>query len=201
MQYVRVLLLGVLSLAALLAIFLTANNNETEIALADPGSICEGPDSDYDKLPDSYEALHSCLVQGMPDAHLDPDYDEATSFGEMALGTDPCVEDASHVPDDDGDGFSHGFELFLGTDPGDDCPDTSTANDEAPPDVWPFDFDDNQRAVLGDVLGYIPVFNHSCYSQSYDPRFDLNPYQGPDGFIGLGDVLSFIAVFNQSCAP
>ena len=98
--------------------------------------------------------------------------------------------------DPDCDGFGTAAENFMGTLPLDPCADTLGADNEDPPDAWPFDFDDNQRAGLSDVLGYIPVFNTYPIAP-YDPRYDLDQ----SGGIRLADVLSFIPVFNKVCTP
>ena len=99
--------------------------------------------------------------------------------------------------DPDCDGFTTDVENFMGTDPEAACAATSIANDEGPADAWPFDFDDNQRAALGDVIGFIPVFNTFAPGPPYDPRYDLDA----SGGITLGDVLSYIPVFNLLCTP
>ena len=99
--------------------------------------------------------------------------------------------------DTDGDGFDDCVEGYLGTDPNAACADSPTADDEGPPDAWPFDFNDDQRASLGDALRYIPVFNTFAPGPPYDQRFDLNG----DGGIGLGDVLKYIPVINKTCTP
>jgi hypothetical protein len=99
--------------------------------------------------------------------------------------------------DTDCDGFTTADENFMGTLPLVHCAATNTANDEGPPDAWPFDFNDDQRAALADALRYIPVFNTFAPGPPYDQRFDLNA----DGGIGLGDVLKYIPVINMTCAP
>ncbi|MCH8919986.1 MAG: DUF1929 domain-containing protein [Chloroflexi bacterium] len=122
----------------------------------------------------------------------DSDGDGLTDDAEtIVYGTDPLVSDT------DGDGFSDGDEVFMGTEPLVACAATATANDEGPADAWPFDFDDNQRAALGDVIGFIPVFNTFAPGPPYDPRFDLDA----SGGITLGDVLSYVPVFNLLCTP
>jgi len=99
--------------------------------------------------------------------------------------------------DPDCDGFTTTAETFMGTLPLVTCAANNGVNNEAPPDAWPFDFDDNQRAGLSDVLGYIPVFNSSYPNAPYDPRYDLDQ----SGGVRLPDVLSFIPVFNKVCTP
>jgi len=99
--------------------------------------------------------------------------------------------------DSDCDGFTDARETFLTTDPGHACAANNGAGNEGPPDRWPFDFDDNQRAALADVLGYISVFNSTYPNPPYNQRFDLDQ----SGGIRLADVLSFIPVFNKLCTP
>ncbi|MCH7999340.1 MAG: YncE family protein [Chloroflexi bacterium] len=99
--------------------------------------------------------------------------------------------------DGDYDGFADSTELFVGTNAVDACANTPATDDEGLPDAWPFDFNDNQRADLSDVLGYIPVFNSFFPIAPYDPRYDLDA----SGGITLGDVLSYIPVFNLTCTP
>ena len=84
----------------------------------------------------------------------------------------------------------------MGTDPGAACAATSTANDESGADAWPYDFNDDQKATLGDVLRYIGRVNMAPPNPTYDVRFDLSI----NGAITLVDVLKFIPVMNQSCA-
>ena len=106
--------------------------------------------------------------------------------------------------DADCDGFpssvgvpGKGAETDIGTDPNVPCAANNTPDNEGLPDAWPFDRNDNQRADLSDVLGYIPVFNSFFPTPPYDPRFDLDF----SGGITLGDVLSYIPVFNKTCTP
>ncbi len=84
-------------------------------------------------------------------------------------------------PDQDGDGWGNADEVYFGTNPGDPCSNTVTANDEDP-DAWPPDFDDNMTVNIVDVLalkqyiGQVPA----------PPRYDLVP----DGIINIQDVLA-----------
>ncbi|MDO8616334.1 MAG: hypothetical protein Q7T33_11470 [Dehalococcoidia bacterium] len=98
--------------------------------------------------------------------------------------------------DGDCDGFSSADEALTGTDPATHCAATPDASDEPPPDAWPFDFNDDRRATLTDVLSFTSVFNSTAADPQYNPRYDLRP----DGIIGLSDILLFIRVFNGTCA-
>ena len=113
---------------------------------------------------------------------------------DQALPPWPVILDGS---DPDCDGFPTNDELYMGTDPDKACAATNTANDEGPADAWPFDFDDNRRAAIGDVISFIPVFNTFAPGPPYDPRYDLDA----SGGITLGDVLMYIPVFILLCTP
>ncbi|MFI5393486.1 MAG: hypothetical protein ACHQY1_07110, partial [Myxococcota bacterium] len=65
-------------------------------------------DTDHDRVPDGYEAAHSCLNRDVLDADEDSDGDGVTSGAEYAMGTDPCN------PDTNGDGVSDGDSVQLG---------------------------------------------------------------------------------------
>jgi hypothetical protein len=102
--------------------------------------------------------------------------------------------------DTDKDGFSDAMETYLGTDATKSCAQTPAANDEAPLDNWPMDFNDDQRPNLSDVLKFSPVFNTSVNATVMgvvqpSTRFDLNN----DGQINLSDVLKFAPVFGFNC--
>ena len=99
--------------------------------------------------------------------------------------------------DPDCDGFTTDAENFMGTLPQAACAATNTANDEALPDAWPYDFNDDQRVAIGDVIRFIPVFNSFSPNAPYDPRYDMNA----SGGITLADVIMYIPVFNMSCTP
>ncbi len=90
--------------------------------------------------------------------------------------------------DTDGDGFGDCVELYLGTDPTDDCTDEP---DDL--DAWPPDFDTNAWINILDVVhfrGKLPPAPH-------DPRYDLKT----DGVINILDVVKMRPVFNTRCAP
>ena len=75
------------------------------------------------------------------------------------------------------------------------CAATPTADDEPEPDRWPFDFNDDQRAALGDVIRYIGVINTQDPDPAYDQRFDFTG----DGRIALADIFLYLPVFNTTC--
>ena len=73
--------------------------------------------------------------------------------------------------DADCDGYSTGNEGTIGTDPTDDCANTSAQNDEAD-DRWPSDFDDNQVINILDVGEVLPPYFGTTVPPT-SPRRDL----------------------------
>ena len=188
------------------------------------GDGCPEPDNDNDGFPDASDdcpgtSAHAG-VDGMLGSPEDLDHNGIQNGGESPLTTDDVVltfEDYDGVldgdgchdsPGDDFDGDSFGAllsglplfhdeheALFLGTDPFYACAATSTPDDESGPDRWPFDFNDDQRASIGDVIRYIAVFNTQDPDPAYDRRFDFTG----DGRIAIADVILYIPVFNTTC--
>ena len=91
--------------------------------------------------------------------------------------------------DDDCDGFSTVREVYLGTDPNLRCASTPATGDEGPPDVWPVDFNDDQRANNQDVIfAFVTTLAPNGLNQPATGllvRVDLNG----DGFINIQDVI------------
>lgn len=94
--------------------------------------------------------------------------------------------------DTDSDGFGDCVELYLGTDPTDDCTDEP---DDL--DAWPFDINMSTCVDILDVLMFKGKLMY-CYP---DPdcalRYDLNA----DGCVNILDVLVYKPVLNMCCAP
>ena len=103
------------------------------------------------------------------------------------------------VPVDDGDcdGFMNVTEAFIGTLPAVACAATSGTSDEPAPDVWPLDFNDNQRINTVDVGFYVPRLNAEAPDPPYDVRFDLTM----DGTLNTIDIGKFVPFLNKVCAP
>lgn len=165
----------------------TKNNPITSASLAATTPCAGAVDTDSDGLTDDDEINIYFTNPNNPDTDGDGlnDGDEVNVHG-----TNPLLADT------DSDAFNDGLEVFMGTNPLSGCAANNVAGNEGPPDAWPYDFNDNQRADLSDVLGYIPVFNSFFPIAPYDPRWDLDA----SGGITLGDVLSYIPVFNTVCA-
>jgi putative hemolysin len=133
----------------------------------------------------SYCAIHGYDWITKTDGHnpYSPDYCVCVLDGEeIGSVTDlfPAWWD-----DDDSDGFSNRFERDLGTDPADDCADTSDANDETGAGVspWPPDFNDNGFIDIGDLVA---LRNHWVpLGETYAARFDLNA----NGLCDIADLV------------
>jgi hypothetical protein len=187
------------------------------------GDGCPEPDNDNDGHPDVSDACPGTDAQAGTDGMLgspqDANHNGFRDGAEPLFTTDDIVvtnEDWDGVldgdgchdsPGDDFDGDSFGAmrsgfplfdddrEVFMGTDAGHYCAATPTANDEPAPDAWPFDFNDDQKATINDILLFIPVFNTTGPNPPYSARFDYTQ----DNKITINDILLFIPVFNQSC--
>ena len=169
------------------------------LAAIDTDTYVFQSDRRYGLIVDRVDFCSSLANPGQPNADGDGvinacDNCPAWPNSDQSLPPWPVTLDGS---DPDCDGFATADEAFVGTDPQTACAATNTADDEGPPDVWPFDFNDDRRAALGDVIGFIPVFHTFAPGPPYDPRYDLNA----SGSISLADVLSYIPVFNLTCTP
>ena len=131
---------------------------------------CDG-DSDGDALPDIED---NCPTVANPDQ---------SNFDGRSLG-DAC-------DDGDVDGFIDEAELYLSTDPSDDCPDDPTD------DAWPLDKNmDTFVTVGGDILDLRGRIGATPGEPEWQQRLDLNA----DGAITVGgDVLSYRGMIGESC--
>jgi hypothetical protein len=97
--------------------------------------------------------------------------------------------------DSDGDDFINQDELYIDTDPFDDCADTGIPNDEHP-DPWPPDFDDNRVVEVTDAIIFVSAFPSALGSPNYDARCEMDP----DGVIDVFDAVIFLSYFPGTCA-
>jgi hypothetical protein len=130
-------------------------------------------------------------------------------------GLENLVEDPCPVsPDCDGDRFLDGREVYLGTDPLLGCAATGWGtgegqdgvDDEGPPDLWPIDFNDDQKASMQDVIfAFVTTLAPDGLNQPATglERVDMNG----DGFINMQDViLGYVTKLaptglNTMCTP
>jgi hypothetical protein len=109
--------------------------------------------------------------------------------------------------DTDNDTFLDGQEQYLGTETTKACqqnPQYPTvsggANNEAPLDNWPMDFNDDQISNTTDVGQFVARLNRAVNmqgsgGQAPTARHDLNF----DGIVNTTDVGKFVAVLNRRC--
>jgi hypothetical protein len=115
-----------------------------------------------------------------------------------SLDTDGGGADIGYDGVPEGGFDSDWLETYLGNDPARPCADTygaANANDETV-DNWMFDFNDDGKPALGDVLQYISRVNRPADTPELR-RFDFNV----DVFISLVDALKFIEIFHIRCGP
>jgi hypothetical protein len=93
--------------------------------------------------------------------------------------------------DTDCDDFTNTVEQYLGSDPYDNCPDSSSD------DAWPLDINrDRWITVVGDVLNFSGRIGASPGDPNWWQRLDFNA----DGHITVvGDVLKYAGKIGQTC--
>ena len=102
------------------------------------------------------------------------------------------VGDACDTGDSDADVFSDAVEVYLGTDPADNCPDVVGADD-----AWPLDMNKDKRLmVVGDVTTFSGKIGKSVGEYPEVKRLDLSA----DGRIMVvGDVTRYSGMIGRSC--
>ncbi len=124
----------------------------------DPGCGCQANDTDCDGVPDTHDNCPNDDNPGQIDSDGDGQGDECDT-------------------DDDNDGAPDANEWWIGTDPKDNCPDTS--NDPA----WPMDFNNNQEVAIGDIIqGY---YGKILVDAEYNRRADFNM----SGGLEIADII------------
>lgn len=99
--------------------------------------------------------------------------------------------------DTDGDGWSDGVEVYLGTDPLDNCANTPTPNDEAN-DPWPADLNDDGFSDGTDIATLAGSFGKAVPSPA-PARHNLALVNAPDGFVDGTDITVLAGYFGDRC--
>ena len=105
----------------------------------------------------------------------------------------PSVATTWTVPVGDGDcdGFTTANENQVATDANLRCAATAAPNDEAPPDRWPVDFNDNRFVNTVDVGFYVGRLGKTTMQQGYDIRYDLT-FNGVINTVDVGRFVPFL---------
>ncbi|MGB6836510.1 MAG: hypothetical protein WBF66_02270, partial [Dehalococcoidia bacterium] len=185
----------------------TAADWDNQTLGCDPGHASYDNDADRDGVADGSD---NCPVVKNPeqtnsDLTADPPGDshgDACDNCRLVTNEDQTDTDGDGIgdaceggPDSDNDGFSNTIELYLGTDPFDNCPDDDTD------DAWPLDMDmDTLVTVVGDVLPYVGNIGLLDTDPGWSPavqRLDLN---GDGGLSVVSDVWRFYSgMFASGC--
>jgi hypothetical protein len=183
----------------------TSQKNAVDFACGDPAT----PEKN-DGTMASMTATESCPTSADSDSDGLPDVDEINIYN-----TDPFDSDSdgdglldgaevlTHLTDPldmdtDEDAYNDFREVFMITDALDNCPATTTANDEVV-DAWPPDFDDTRIVNILDIVQLTPpAFNTAPPNPNYMVRKDLT---ASNSINILDIVLMTPPVFNTSCTP
>jgi hypothetical protein len=155
---------------------LVANPGQEDAEGDDIGDVCDNCPADQNTDQADYDD------DGIPGTQPPPG---------AAWGGDVCDIDDDNDSLGQGDPlrFRDEAEAFMGTDPLDECADTSAFNDERGPDYdepvspWPPDFNDSGYTDIGDLVA---LAEHWTYiGNPYGVRYDLNA----NGFCDIGDLV------------
>ena len=133
------------------------------------------------------------------DSGADSDGDGVLNGGDnCALSYNPGQEDCSNndvgdacdTGDFDADVFSDKVEVYLGTDPADNCPDVVGADD-----AWPLDMNKDKFVTMADVNRYAGKIGRSVSADPLLRRLDLNQ----DNFTTMADVNKYAGKLGQKC--
>jgi len=150
-------------------------NNSSHKLLSVYDDLNSGADNDSDGV---LNGVDNCPTVANPAPQTDADSDG--------------VGDACDTGDSDADVFSDKVEVYVGTDPADNCPDVVGADD-----AWPLDINmDKKVMVVGDVTAYSGRIGTKPGDPNWRQRLDLNM----DGKIMVvGDVTAYAGKIGRSC--
>ena len=172
------------------------DDNDNDGAL-DPSDA----DDDEDSMPDTYELSNVCLNQWAADGMTNSDGDVLFNYGEMFIGTDPCLANPELAVDSDGDAYNDGRERYMNTDRLDACPDVLGTPGLCPgpscdgDDAWPLDVDVNRQVNIADVFKYKGKIGKSVGNPDYAQRLDLDA----SGSVNIADVFLYKGNIGHSC--
>jgi hypothetical protein len=152
--------------------YLTNNISHRELVVSD--DLDSGADNDGDGVLNGGDNCALSYNPGQTDADGDG------------------VGDACDTGDSDADVFSDAVEVYVGTDPADNCPNVVGADD-----AWPLDMNKDKRLmVVGDVSAFSGKIGKSVGEYPEVKRLDLNT----DGRIMVvGDVTRYSGMIGRSC--
>jgi len=149
-------------------------NNSSHKLMSVMDDLDSGADSDGDGV---LNGVDNCAL-GYNPGQTDADGDK--------------VGDACDTGDSDADVFSDAVEVYVGTDPADNCPDVVGADD-----AWPLDNDITKDiTVTGDVFAYVGGIGSGPGDLNWRQRLDLDK----SGDITVtGDVFAYVGKIGASC--
>jgi hypothetical protein len=149
-------------------------NNSSHKLLSVEDDLDSGADSDSDGVLNGVDNCALSYNPGQTDADIDG------------------VGDACDTGDSDADVFSDAVEVYVGTDPADNCPDVVGADD-----AWPLDNDITKDiTVTGDVFAYVGGIGAGPGDLNWRQRLDLDK----SGDITVtGDVFAYVGKIGASC--
>jgi hypothetical protein len=170
----------------------TPNPDQSDVDGDNYGDLCDICPGTWDPGQEDYDG------DGIPGTAPGP----TDRFGGDAC--DPEADNDSKGYGSDPGFFRNSRELFMGTDPLDNCADTSTSRDEEGPGAgepvspWPPDFNDTGKVTAGDLQLFAMHYNDAL---TYDVRYDLNASGPPKITSGDLQVLAYYYVGsgNDTC--